>query len=335
MTPVFTIWSDAELHPAAVAALDGRARLIRSGSRYGSGDSVAGMEQADGVLAGGGFALTDETVRRAGRLTVVARLGTGIDNIDLDAASRHGICVTHTPDAPTVSTAEFAVGLMLCVARRMKIADRALSTGRPLAPWEATGFDLSERTLGLVGLGRIGSRVAQLARAFGMSVIAHDPGVSPDWAAELDVELTDELMTLLRRTDVLSIHVPLNAGTRGLIGKRELASLRPRAIVVNVSRGPIVDAAALVDALDAGHLAGAGIDVWDFEPPEPPTPLLRRDNVVATPHIAAMTDEGRARSNVTAVEQVLSVFDGVRPTGLVNSQVWPHRRRLAEDRTDE
>lgn len=323
---MFKIWLDVPLIAEALALLEGQAEIIGPQARPNPEDPLSELAGADGAIVSSLFPGVGETFDRAKNLKVVARVGIGYDNIEVQAATARGICVVNTPDAPTESTAEFAVTLMLATARRLKAADKHLSRGR----WGRTpalmGFDLAGRTLGLVGLGRIGSRVAEIARALRMRVLAFDPYVSPERAAALGLELAPDLSTVLQAADVLSLHTPLNDQTRGLIGARELAQLKRGSILINASRGPVVVESALLDALRSGHLSGAGLDVWDPEPPHPDNPLLQLDNVVVAPHIAGFTEEGRLRSNPEAVKQALLALRGERPTSLVNPEVWERRR---------
>jgi len=201
-----------------------------------------------------------------------------------------------------------------------------LSAGTWQQGGELIGFDLAGKTLGLVGCGRIGRRVAEMAQAFRMSVLAYDP-----LAATLPPQVTraGSLGELLSAADVISLHVPLSATTRHLLGAKEFAQCKSGAILLNTARGPLVDERALCAALQGGRLAGAGLDVWDPEPPAADNPLLRLPTVVATPHMAAFTQEGRRRSHVAAVTQVLQVLRGEQPPFLLNPAVWASRRDRA------
>jgi phosphoglycerate dehydrogenase-like enzyme len=187
---------------------------------------------------------------------------------------------------------------------------------------ELQGTDLAGKNLGLVGCGRIWRRVAEIARAFRMSVQAFDPLLT---SVPEGITLCPDLPALLATSDVVSLHVPLSPATRHLLNARTLALMKPGALLVNAARGGIVDAAALHEALRTGRLAGAGIDVWDPEPPDPGHPLLQFDNVVASPHVAAYTTEGLARSHATAVQQALMVMRGEIPPALLNPAAWPPR----------
>lgn len=246
-------------------------------------------------------------------LRVVSRMGIGYDNVDLDAATAAGVTVCNGPDSPTVSTAEHAMALMLAVTKELPaLAARARTgaTGNP-AP---TSLELDGSTLGLVGLGRIGSRVAVAASALGMRVIAHDPGI--DESPEPSVSLV-ELDELLETSEVISLHAPAVPATHHLIGASSIARMRRGVYIVNCARGPLVDHDALLHALDSGQVAGAGLDVTEPEPLPAGHPLLARDDVIVTPHIASSTVAGRARLFAHAFDNALAVLEG-RPATIVN-----------------
>jgi phosphoglycerate dehydrogenase-like enzyme len=255
---------------------------------------------------------------------VVARTGIGIDSVDLAEATRRGVAVTNTPEGPTVSTAEHAIALLFAVAKTIPEHQDRLRRGVGGYAAASTAVELDGLTLGLVAFGRIARRVARIAEAVGMEVIAHDPlltadALGPD-SGRVALVPFDEL---LARSDVLSIHCPLMPGTAGLFDAEVLARCKPGVILVNAARGGVVDHDALVDALDRGHVAAAGLDVTEPEPLDPGHTLLHRPNVVVTPHIASSTVAGRERMLGMAVAQALAVLDGQRPSCLVNPEVWP------------
>src|SRR5690606_10608622 len=232
-----------------------------------------------------------ELLERATKLQVVGRGGVGVDNIDMEAASRRGVLVVNAPEANNVSAAELAMALMLAAARGVSRSDRLIREGK----WDRAflGRELKGARLGIVGLGRIGSLVAKRAQGLGMSVGAFDPYVSPHRAEELKVDLHDDLESLLRRSDFLTVHTPLTEETEGMIGSAELALLPDGAVVVNAARGGIVEEDALLAALQSGKLFGAGLDVFGLEPPTPDNPLVNRDDVVLTAHLGANTVEAQ------------------------------------------
>ncbi|GAA5136213.1 hydroxyacid dehydrogenase [Pseudonocardia adelaidensis] len=251
-------------------------------------------------------------IEAAPRLRIIARHGAGYDTVDLAAARERGVAVTVTADANAVSVAEHAFALVLAVVRRVATADAAVRAGR----WDearraAVGLELDGKVLGLVGFGKIGRRVARMAAAFDMTVLATDPAADAGAARELDVRLVP-LPELLAASDVVSLHVPLLPATCGLIDARALAGVRPGAVLVNTSRGGLVDEAALADALDRGLLSGAGLDVFDEEPLAAGSPLLRAD-VTLTPHCGGQTVEAMRRVGLQAADSVVACARGLPP----------------------
>lgn len=251
----------------------------------------------------------DEALLEAGsRLKVVGRGGVGVDNVDLDAASRRGILVVNVPEANTRSAAELAWALMLGASRGLVDSDRKLREGK----WDRKylGLELDRKTLGIVGLGRIGGQVARFARGFNMRVLAYDPYLPRSRAEALGVELLDDLADLLRQCQFLTVHTPLTDETRGLIGRRELYLLPRGAVVVNAARGGIIDEKALLEVLDEGHLFGAGLDVFELEPPQPDHPLVQHARVVHTAHLGANTVEAQDRVGEAVLERVIETLEG-------------------------
>ena len=252
---------------------------------------------------------------------VFANYAVGYDNIDLPAATRRGILVTNTPEVLTDATADLAFALLLAAARRVAQGDRLVRSGQwtGWAPLQLLGRDPSEATLGLVGAGRIGTAVAHRAAGFCMKILYFDQGDN----AELDragARRTD-LETLLGESDFVSIHLSLSEKTRGLIGAEQLALMKPRACLINTARGPIVDEAALVQALASGRLGAAGLDVYENEPALAPG-LDRLDNVVLLPHLGSATEQTRAKMARLAVANIVAALRGERPPTLVNTEAW-------------
>ena len=257
-----------------------------------------------------------ELISAGARLVVIGRAGVGVDNVDLDAATRAGITVVNAPTGNTIAAAEHTLALLYGVARRTAAADASVRRGE----WkrsEFTGLELRGRTLGIVGLGKIGQAIAGRARAMEMVVLGVDPYVTAEQAANHGVELV-EFDTLLARADVVTVHVPLTRATKGLLGRAAIAKLKPGAIVLNVARGGIVDEKAVAEALESGHLAGAGIDVFDEEPPVG-SPLLNAPNTLLTPHLGASTAEAQVLVAEEVAGQVLEVLDGRSARYAVNA----------------
>lgn len=286
---------------------------------------------AEAIIASSRVQYNGAFFDRAPNVCVVSRTGVGYDNIAVDEATARGVAICVTPDAPTISTAEFAVTLMLTVLRQVKPAEKMLR-GQERRDFftEYQGLEAHGLTLGLIGVGRIGSRVAKVANALEMRVVAYDPFISTERAKELNIELVPTLADALRVADVISLHVPLAPETHHLINAMTIAQMKRGAFLINSARGGLVDEQAVIEALDTGYLCGAGLDVFDPEPPPPEHPLLHRDNVVATPHIAGASMQSKDRLWEQAIAQALQVLRGERPPNLLNPEVWS---RVAERRT--
>ena len=264
----------------------------------------------DAIVVRNQTKVTAQLLAAATRCLVIGRAGVGIDNVDLKAASELGIVVAFTPEENAISVAEEVLGMMLCLARRFVGADASVKAGK----WERMAFlgvELHGKTLGVIGLGKIGARVAMRARAFGMRIIAHDPFLTRHHlhVTESQAELTD-LATLLAQSDCITIHLPLTAQTRGLINKESLAKMKRSAFLINTSRGPIVDEADLAEALKAGVIAGAALDVREKEPPGE-SPLNGLSNALLTPHVAAFTVEAQEKVQESLSEDVDRVLSGL------------------------
>ena len=260
--------------------------------------------------------VTSQVIEAGERLQVIARAGVGVDNIDLETATRRGVVVVNAPLGNTFSAAEHTIALMLALARRLPEAHASLQAGR----WERqrfVGVELRGKTLGLIGLGQVGSEVARRGRAMEMRVIAHDPYVVPERAQGLGVELLSQ-DELLQQSDFISLHVSLTPATRDLLGAEQLRKAKPGVRIINTARGELIDEGALVRALDDGRVAGAAIDVFRQEPPGE-NPLLSHDRVIVTPHLGASTAEAQERVAVDVAEQVLAVLRGEPARYAVNA----------------
>lgn len=291
-------------------------------------DPFSALIDAKGIVAGA-LRYTADVMDRSPTLLVIGRIGIGVDTVDLDAATQRGIAVCNAPDAPTVSTAEHATMLMLASAKRIERGQTRLRQGAPDLYGGHHGLELAGKHLGLIGFGRIARRVAAAALAMDMTVAAHDPYVD----VEPPVEHAHSLEELAATADVISVHIPLTGETRGIFDDEFFAGCKRGAVFVNTARGGLVDQAALIRALDTGQIMAAGLDVTDPEPLPVDHPLLQRDDVVVTPHIATATDEGRRKNFEGGYFQVLDVLAGRRPQHLVNVGVWPDTmRRLEEER---
>ena len=292
--------------PEGVAALEARHAVdVRTG--LSADDLRAIVGDYDALIVRSGVEVDAALIAAGTRLQVIGRAGVGVDNVDLEAATRAGITVVNAPTGNTIAAAEHTIALLLALARRVPAADASLRKGE----WSRSklqGVQLRGRTLGIIGLGKIGMAVAERARGFGMTLLGSDPFVTAEQASLRGVELVT-LETLLERSDAVTVHVPLTRGTTGLIDARAIARMQPGAFVLNVARGGIVDEAALAAALREGRLGGAGIDVFEQEPPAG-SPLLDAPNTVLTPHLGASTVEAQVAVAEEIAEQVLDVLDG-------------------------
>src|SRR5579871_1879655 len=252
--------------------------------------------------------VTADILANADRLQIIGRAGVGVDNIDVAAATQKGIVVVNSPDGNTLAAAELTIGLLLALARKIPQGDASLHSGK----WERkkfVGTELYGKTVGILGLGRIGSSVAERLKGFGVELIAYNPFVPEEATRRMGVEPVS-LDDLLRRSDFISIHTPLNDDTRGLIGPAQFALMKDGVRIVNCARGGILDEAALAEALRSGKVAGAALDVFAKEPPDPDHPLLTLPNCVLTPHLGASTEEAQIKVAIDVAEQIGDVLQG-------------------------
>ncbi len=313
-----SVWFEREILPDLHTNVSARAIILGPASASPD-DPYRDLAAALGIVASQ-HVYTGELMDLAPGLKVIARTGIGYDKVDIAAATERGIAVCNTPDAPTISTAEHTIALMLMVAKNVKRSEAELKGGGADFYARHTGIELEGRTLGLVGYGRIARLVAAIARGFGMRIAAVDPYLdSTHFAGVLRHETIDQLAAV---ADVLSLHIPLTADNARLVDKDLLAAMKPGAILINTARGGLVDLVALEGSLESGHLFGAGLDVTDPEPLPPDHPLLHRLDVVVTPHVAAGTAGAKRRIFKTAFDQVIAALNGTRPQHLVNPEVW-------------
>jgi D-3-phosphoglycerate dehydrogenase len=305
-----------ELSPATVEAL-GPDFEIRHTNGADRAQLIPAIADVDAILIRSATKVDAEALAAAKRLKVVARAGVGLDNVDVKAATQAGVMVVNAPTSNIVSAAELAVALLLAAARRVPAADQSLKNGE----WKRSkfsGVELFEKTVGIVGLGKIGVLVAQRLAAFGMNVIAYDPYVQAGRAAQMGVRLAS-LDELLAASDFISVHLPKTPETIGLIGDEELHKVKPEVIIVNAARGGIVDEQALYTALKEGRVAGAGLDVFATEPCTD-SPLFEFENVVATPHLGASTAEAQEKAGIAVAKSVRLALSGELVPDAVNVQ---------------
>jgi len=282
------------------------------------------VQDVDGILC----LLTDridaDLMDLAPNLKVVSSMSVGYDHIDVEAATKKGVYVTFTPGVLTEATADFTWALLMAVSRRVIEADRYLRAGKWKIQWSPTHFlgsDLTGKTLGIIGLGRIGEAIAQRARGFNMNVLYFSRArAEQEKERRLNIEFVP-LERLFRESDFVTVHVPITDETKHLINEERLRQMKPTAYLVNTSRGPVMDQAVLTRALRERWIAGAGLDVFEKEPIDPNDPLINLENVVLTPHIASATTEARSKMAEVAAKNLISVLEGTPPQFLVNQEV--------------
>jgi len=280
-----------------------------------NGDLAETIGGYDAIVIRSATQLDAALLEKADRLKVIGRAGVGVDNVDVEAATRRGIVVANAPESTVISAAEHTVGLLLALSRNIPQAHAALKQGR----WERSrygGLELEGKTLGVLGFGRIGQQVARRARGLEMAVVGYDPFVAKERFRELGVDRAETVDDVLAAADFLTLHLPLTAETRGSIDAAALAKMRDGVRIVNAARGELLDEGALLDALRSGKVAAAALDVFSAEPYS--GPLLELDNVVVTPHLAASTEEAQDRAGVIVAEQVAAALEGALVTNAVN-----------------
>lgn len=269
------------------------------------------------------FRVHADLLRRAPNLLIVSSNGAGFDPVDVEACTAAGVLVVNQSGGNAHSVAEHALGMMLTLSKRITEADRRLRREQNVNRNDLMGTEVQGRTVGIVGIGNVGRRIAELCKGLlGMQVLAYDPYLSREEIAARGAEKV-ELGDLMRRADFVSINCPLTKESRGMIGAREFSLMQGHAFFITTARGFIHDEAALEDALRNKRIAGAGLDVWAKEPPPPDHALLQFDNVLASPHTAGVTKEARENMGRIAAGQILDALDGKRPPRVINPQVWP------------
>lgn len=307
-----------KLSEAGVAALAEHVEVdVRTG--LAKDELIAAIGDYDGVVVRSATQIDADVIAAGDRLKVIARAGIGLDNVDVEAATTRGVLVCNAPQSNVISAAEHTVALLLAMVRRIPEAHESLRGGE----WkrnELQGMELHGKTLGLLGLGRVGALVAQRCHAFGMRLLAYDPYVSAERAARMGVELVDTVPELCAQADVLSVHLPKSAETVGIIGEAELRAMQPSARVVNTARGGIVDEDALYTALSEGWIAGAALDVFSTEPMTD-SKLFTLDNIVVTPHLGASTAEAQDKAGTMVAEAVVLALRGEFVPSAVNVEI--------------
>jgi D-3-phosphoglycerate dehydrogenase len=310
------------LHEGGMKVLDGKVNIIIPDN--GNPREIASeLAIADGVIIRIGY-LDREAIMSAQNLKVIGRPGVGVDNIDMAAATERGIPVVITPGANSLSVAEHTVGMIFAAAKEIRFSDTEMRKGNYNVRSRYKAFELLGKKLGLVGCGAIGREVGRLCSCLGMKVGVYDPFLKPEKAKEAGFEYYSQLNDLLEESDIISIHSPLTQETRGMIGEKEFNRMKPEAVLVNCARGEIIDEEALIKALDNNKIAGAALDVISVEPVPKDHRLLRYENVIFTPHMAAQTKEAASRMASMAAEGVLAVLNGEKWPYVANKEVYNH-----------
>src|SRR6516162_854927 len=304
MAEKFRVLLSDSLAPQGIEILERDSRILCDARPGLSGVELAEIISSyDALLIRSSTKVTREIIERAASLKVIGRAGVGVDNVDLDAATRQGIVVMNSPLGNSVTTAEHTISMMMAMSRHIPDASAAVRAGK----WERgkfTGIEVFNKTLGIIGLGNIGRIVADRALGLKMKVIGFDPILTSEAAARIGVEMVG-LEELFRRADFITVHTPLTDETHGLVGPAAFALMKTGARVINCARGGVIDEDALYAALKTGRIAGAALDVFVDEPPLPNQPLLTLDNVIATPHLGAATDEAQTQVGVDIVNQTI------------------------------
>ena len=310
------------VHPDAAKLMETEARVVVTNDETEAGVAKIAAE-ADGLLIRGKPPATASLMTACQKLRVVGRHGVGLDTVDIPAATRLGIAVVHAPGSNSQAVAEHALMLMLTCAKRTLDIDRMTKKGDWSARTNVHNVELGGRTLGIVGVGNVGRRVAKFCGAIGMRVLGYDPYVPATELRQRGVEPQPTLEAMLAQCDVVTFHTPLTPETRGMLGGKNLTLLKKGAIVVNTSRGGVQVEHDLFEALTKGDLAAAGLDVWEQEPTSLDNPMFNLPNVVCSAHVAGVTTEAHRVAGVQVAEEMLRVLRGERPNVLVNPDVWP------------
>lgn len=313
----FKVLVPDNLNKAGLDTLRAQSELeVVAPGKMNRADTLVAVTDAHALIVRSDTKADAELLERARLLKVVVRAGVGVDNIDLNASTEHGIVVMNTPESNTISTAEHALALILALARHIPLADRSVREGQ----WERkkfTGTELRGKTLGIVGFGRVGRALAEMSKCLGLTEIAYDPFVPEEVARHLGLSLVPRVEELFEQADIISLHAVVNNDTRGIINAQNIAKMKDGVMIVNAARGALINNADLAAALKSGKVAGAALDVYDVEPPAADNPLLGLENVVYTPHLGASTNEAQEAVGVEAANAVINAllknrFDNVR-----------------------
>ena len=310
-----------KINPAGVAQLESEARVVITPDQQVK-TVIELAREAEGLLFRAGPRCDDVILDACPRVRVVGRHGVGLDTVDLDSATRHGVAVVHAPGSNSQAVAEHALMLMLACIKRTVEIDRMTRKGDWSPRHQVVNTELADKTLGVVGVGNVGRRVARFAGAIGMRVLGYDKYVPADEVRRRGAEPVESLDELLPQVDVLTCHTPLTPETHHMINEKSIGLMKPGAIYINTSRGPVQEERALFEALTRGKLGAAGLDVWEEEPTSADNPILNLQNVVCSSHVAGVTREATRQAAMQVSGEMLRVLRGERPDVLVNPEVW-------------
>jgi len=318
---------DRPLHPDALDLLSDNVDVIEIFNDDKEAINTA-LKTVDGVICSAALKMRKDEIRISENLKVIGRPGVGYDSVDVEESSRQGIPLVYTPDGPTESVAEHVIALMLMCTKSINTVQNALKENGDFGiRTKVTGIEAQGKTLGLVGFGRIGQRAGEIASlGLGMKIVVFDPYLDEKNVSFRKYEKVDTLDELLELSDVVSLHIPFMEKTAGLMGAAEFRKMKKTAFLINTARGGVVDENALIEAIESGEIAGAGLDVYAQEPPEKDNRLFSFDNVVATPHLSSFTYDGKRKMGIGVVQGVLDVLNGKKPEFMVNVEVWDRRR---------
>lgn len=307
-----------QLHEAGIELLKGAAD-VEVATGLGKDELKKKIKDKDALLVRSATKVTSDVIKAAEKLKVIGRAGVGVDNIDLDAATERGIVIVNSPTASSITVAEHTMGLMLSLARSIPFADSSVKSKK----WEKKkflGVELRGKTLGIIGIGRIGLEVSKKAKAFDMDIVSYDPYISEKAVKKLGVEVSD-FDTLLSKSDFITLHIPLTDETKHIIGDAEISKMKEGVCIINCARGGVIDEDALLRGLESGKIGGAALDVFEVEPPLE-NPLLNHPRFLATPHLGASTEEAQRYASVIACEEVIKVLKNEPPRYAVNMPVF-------------
>ncbi|MCW4019799.1 MAG: hydroxyacid dehydrogenase [Candidatus Bathyarchaeota archaeon] len=295
-------------------------KVGRKDGRYTEGELIREVEDVDAILTTSRNRFTARVIESARKLKVIAKYGARPDNIDIEAATKKGIIVTWTPHTNDDSVAEHAITFMLALNKKLVSMMAYLKRGQWRARTTTITNEMLGKTIGIIGLGSIGYKVAEKLRGFDVKILAYDPYVPEERVEEVGAKMVD-FDTLLRESDFVTVHATLTENTRGMIGEEELKKMKKSSFIINTSRGPLIDEDSLIKALKNKWIAGAALDVFTKEPPSPDNPLLKMDDVLFSPHIAAWTEESLRKQALMATEDVIRFLKGQRPRHVLNPEV--------------